>query len=145
MPGGRSDGLYGDFRVQRSEPGRKLTASAQLLPLSATADGTGGPYISSWPSNGTNYTFTIASGPVVSDLADSAGCGYAVLLVASTVEWRVAVELVELTEVRVQCNVPGSEPGTLHLAGVSITLKVRCCAGRDRSSFFRAQAKYHDD
>jgi len=41
-------------------PGTPLTSSTQLLP--GATSGTGGPFISSWPSNGTNYTFTLVSG-----------------------------------------------------------------------------------
>jgi prepilin-type N-terminal cleavage/methylation domain-containing protein len=44
-------------------PGVALTASAQLLPadVGTAADGTGGPFISSWPSNGTNYSYSLDS------------------------------------------------------------------------------------
>ena len=61
-------------------PGVALTASAQLLPadVGTATNGTGGPFISSWPTNGTNYTFTLSSGGVlsVSDPATSAGTAY---------------------------------------------------------------------
>ncbi len=41
-------------------PDTTITATGMLT--SGSAAGYGGPYISSWPSNGTNYSFSIAAG-----------------------------------------------------------------------------------
>jgi general secretion pathway protein G len=57
-------------------PGVALTSTAQLLPGAPAGGGTGGPFISSWPSNGTNYTFTLSATGVLTVANGAASTAY---------------------------------------------------------------------